>query len=149
MIEAMLQANPTDREHFPFVLLGNKVDHEGGRTRVVRGIQHDFLCKMLLLLIWLVYQSNGLQLFDNAVSASIALIVRVHLYKRGSDPLNLHDEMTRESHAQVQEKKAKQWCTSKGNIPHFDTSAKEATNVETAFECIARNALSNEAPEDQ
>ncbi len=50
---------------------------------------------------------------------------------------------------QVQEKKAKQWCTSKGNIPHFDTSAKEATNVETAFECIARNALSNEAPEDQ
>ena len=54
-----------------------------------------------------------------------------------------------EWHAQVQEKKAKQWCTSKGNIPHFDTSAKEATNVETAFECIARNALSNEAPEDQ
>ncbi len=50
---------------------------------------------------------------------------------------------------QVQDKKAKQWCTSKGNIPHFDTSAKEATNVETAFECIARNALSNEAPEDQ
>ncbi len=50
---------------------------------------------------------------------------------------------------QVQEKKAKQWCTSKGNIPHFDTSAKEATNVETAFECIAKNALSNEAPEDQ
>lgn len=30
-----LQANPTDREHFPFVLLGNKVDQEGGRTRVV------------------------------------------------------------------------------------------------------------------
>lgn len=51
--------------------------------------------------------------------------------------------------AQVQEKKAKQWCSSKGNIPHFDTSAKDATNVETAFECIARNALSNEAPEDQ
>lgn len=50
---------------------------------------------------------------------------------------------------QVQEKKAKQWCSSKGNIPHFDTSAKDATNVETAFECIARNALSNEAPEDQ
>lgn len=81
--EFLSQANPTDQEHFPFVLLGNKVDQEGGRTRV------------------------------------------------------------------VQEKKAKQWCTSKGNIPHFDTSAKEATNVETAFECIARNALSNEAPEDQ
>ena len=84
-----------------------------------------------------------------AVSASIALVVRVHLCKKGSDPLNLHDHTTREWRAQVQEKKAKQWCTSKGNIPHFDTSAKEATNVETAFECIARNALSNEAPEDQ
>lgn len=34
----MLQANPADREHFPFVLLGNKVDQEGGRTRVVSNI---------------------------------------------------------------------------------------------------------------
>lgn len=42
-----LQANPTDREHFPFVLLGNKVDQEGGRTRVV-SIHVVLLCQLKL-----------------------------------------------------------------------------------------------------
>lgn len=49
---------------------------------------------------------------------------------------------------QVSEKKAKAWCASKGNIPYFETSAKEGFNVEAAFECIAKNAFKNE-PEDE
>ena len=48
----------------------------------------------------------------------------------------------------VSEKKAKSWCTSKGAIPYFETSAKEDVNVEAAFQCIARNALRNEAEEE-
>lgn len=36
------------------------------------------------------------------------------------------------------------WCQSKGNIPYFETSAKEAINVEQAFQTIARNAMSQE-----
>jgi Ras-related protein Rab-7A len=48
----------------------------------------------------------------------------------------------------VSEKKAKQWCAGKGNIPHYDTSAKDDINVEAAFVCIARNALRNEVEED-
>ncbi|KAF3513054.1 hypothetical protein F2Q69_00003760, partial [Brassica cretica] len=73
--EFLIQASPSDPENFPFVLIGNKVDVDGGNSRV------------------------------------------------------------------VSEKKAKAWCASKGNIPYFETSAKEGTNVEEAFQCIAKNAL--------
>lgn len=38
-------------------------------------------------------------------------------------------------------KRAQAWCQSKNNIPYFETSAKEAINVEQAFQTIARNAL--------
>ncbi|XP_052118188.1 ras-related protein Rab7 isoform X3 [Arachis duranensis] len=48
----------------------------------------------------------------------------------------------------VSEKKAKDWCTSKGNIPYFETSAKEDYNVDAAFLCIAKTALSNEYDQD-
>jgi len=48
----------------------------------------------------------------------------------------------------VQEKKAKHWCSSKGGIPYFETSAKEDYNVDAAFKCIAQNALKNEDSED-
>ncbi|XP_040957820.1 ras-related protein Rab7 isoform X1 [Gossypium raimondii] len=77
-----VQASPSDPENFPFVVLGNKVDVDGGNSRV------------------------------------------------------------------VSEKKAKAWCASKGNIPYFETSAKEGFNVDAAFECIARNALKNEPEEE-
>ena len=49
---------------------------------------------------------------------------------------------------QVTEKKAKQWCTGKGGIPYYETSAKEDVNVDAAFQCIARNALKNETEEE-
>mmetsp|Transcript_45893 Transcript_45893/g.146502 ORF Transcript_45893/g.146502 Transcript_45893/m.146502 type:complete len:207 (+) Transcript_45893:227-847(+) len=80
--EFLIQASPTDPDNFPFVVLGNKVDVEGGANRVVT------------------------------------------------------------------EKKAKAWCASKGNIPYFETSAKEDFNVDAAFQCIARNALKNETEEE-
>ncbi|KAL9266815.1 Ras-related protein [Drosera capensis] len=80
--EFLLQASPHDPENFPFVVLGNKLDVDGGNSRVVSA------------------------------------------------------------------KKAKAWCASKGNIPYFETSAKDGTNVEAAFECIAKNAVKNEPEED-
>nr|XP_043626227.1 ras-related protein Rab7-like [Erigeron canadensis] len=80
--EFLIQASPSDPENFPFVVLGNKVDVDGGNGRV------------------------------------------------------------------VSRKKAKAWCASKGNIPYFETSAKEGTNVEAAFQCIATNALKNEPNEE-
>jgi len=46
---------------------------------------------------------------------------------------------------QVPANKAQTWCKSKGDMPHFETSAKEAVNVEQAFQAIAKNALAQEA----
>lgn len=40
------------------------------------------------------------------------------------------------------------WCQSKGNIPYFETSAKEAINVEQAFQAACKNALSQESEAD-
>lgn len=39
-----------------------------------------------------------------------------------------------ESKRMVSTKRAMAFCQSKGNIPYFETSAKEAINVEQAFE---------------
>merc|ERR1711931_353322 len=44
----------------------------------------------------------------------------------------------------VSTKRAQQWCHTKNEIPYFETSAKEAINVEQAFQTIARNALAQE-----
>jgi Ras-related protein Rab-7A len=41
------------------------------------------------------------------------------------------------------------WCQAKGNLPYFETSAKEAINVEQAFQSVAANLYSwvfSEAP---
>ncbi|KAJ0076854.1 hypothetical protein Patl1_36390 [Pistacia atlantica] len=80
--EFLIQASPSDPENFPFVVLGNKIDVDGGNSRV------------------------------------------------------------------VSEKKARAWCASKGNIPYFETSAKEGLNVEEAFQCIAKNALKSGEEEE-
>jgi len=74
--EFLIQAGPKDPDHFPFVVLGNKMDLEN---------------------------------------------------------------------RQVSTRRAQQWCQSKNDIPHFETSAKDGINVETAFETIAKNALAQEA----
>lgn len=76
------QADPSNKETFPFVILGNKIDQENEQNRV------------------------------------------------------------------VSEYKARRWCSGNGNIPHFETSAKEGVNVDEAFETIARNALKNETPDE-
>jgi Ras-related protein Rab-7A len=49
---------------------------------------------------------------------------------------------------QVSEKKAMEWCSSKGNIPYFETSAKEDRNVDSAFLSVAKLALEHERDQD-
>jgi Ras-related protein Rab-7A len=49
---------------------------------------------------------------------------------------------------QVPQKKAQQWCQEQGDIPYFETSAKEAINVEQAFQKIAAIALERNVNDD-
>lgn len=60
-----------------------------------------------------------------------------------SPPLSAPQNPNRRHQSIVEE-----WCRSKGDIPHYATSAKEASNVETAFQEIARRALQQEAQEN-
>ncbi|KAF2293126.1 hypothetical protein GH714_037397 [Hevea brasiliensis] len=76
--EFLKQADPVDPDKFPFMLLGNKIDVDGGNNRA------------------------------------------------------------------VSERKALDWCASKGNIPYFETSAKEDYNIDEAFLCVAKIALVSE-----
>ncbi|KAG0222498.1 small GTPase superfamily [Mortierella sp. GBAus27b] len=50
-----------------------------------------------------------------------------------------------ESKRMISQKRAMNWCQSKGSIPYFETSAKEAINVEQAFQTIAKGALMQES----
>ncbi|KAG1137627.1 hypothetical protein G6F37_011098 [Rhizopus arrhizus] len=45
----------------------------------------------------------------------------------------------------IPQKRALAFCQAKGNIPHFETSAKEGTNIEEAFQMIAKSALQQES----
>ncbi|KGN62095.1 ras-related protein Rab7 [Cucumis sativus] len=48
----------------------------------------------------------------------------------------------------VSEKRARQWCDSRGSMPYFETSAKQDYNVNEAFICIAKAALTNEEEQE-
>jgi Ras-related protein Rab-7A len=49
----------------------------------------------------------------------------------------------------VTTKRAQQWCASKGDVPYYETSAKEAINVEQAFQKAAELALAQESETEQ
>ncbi|KAL9670314.1 hypothetical protein QQ045_007865 [Rhodiola kirilowii] len=83
--EFLKQADPVNPSTFPFVVIGNKIDVDGGKNRMI---------------------NVG---------------------------------------------KAREWCDSRGNIPCIETSAKENYNVDVAFHCVAKMALTHDqhAPDDE
>ena len=46
-----------------------------------------------------------------------------------------------ENKRMISSKRAMTFCQSKGGIPYFETSAKEAVNVEQAFEGVSNSAV--------
>ena len=127
------QACPQDPDNFPFVVLGNKVDVDNGGSRVVRAHRRHCVGNFAHTA---VASSRALRATPRRLSA----MDRVGRAGLSWDGMRMG--------VQVQEKKAKHWCSSKGGIPYFETSAKEDFNVDAAFKCIAQNALKNEDSED-
>ncbi|CAN6346045.1 unnamed protein product [Urochloa humidicola] len=103
--------------------------------------------KLVTLQIWDTagqerFQSLGVAFYRGADCCVLVYDVNA---KRSFNTLNTwHDEFLN----QVSEKKAREWCASKGDIPYFETSAKEDHNVDTAFLCIAKLALAHEHDQD-
>ena len=98
----------------------------------------------------LVYDLTNLKSFDNCESWRDEFLIQAG----PRDPENfpfvvLGNKSDMESGRQVAFKWAQQWCTAKGDIPCFETSAKDNTNVEQAFMEIAKNALKQESEEEQ
>lgn len=54
-----------------------------------------------------------------------------------------------EDRRMVPSKRAQAYCQSQGQLPYFETSAKESINVEEAFQVIARQALLQEENETE
>jgi len=94
----------------------------------------------------LVYDITDAKSFDNLESWMDEFLVHAAPRNQETFPfVVLGNKADMAKRRQVATSKAKQWCTGKNNIPYFETSAKEALNVEQAFHTIARNALLQES----
>jgi len=94
----------------------------------------------------LCYDITDAKSFDNLESWMEEFLVHAAPRNQETFPfVVLGNKADLASKRQVSTAKAKAWCQSKGNIPHFETSAKDSLNVEQAFFTIAKNALQNES----
>ena len=54
----------------------------------------------------------------------------------------------KENERQVSSDQAKQWCKENGDLPYFETSALEDTNVSDAFMTLIQKALAKQESND-
>jgi len=99
----------------------------------------------------LVYDVTDSKSFDNLESWMEEFLVHAAPRNQESFPFVVLGNKADLANAkrQVPQAKAKAWCATKGNIPFFETSAKDALNVEQAFHTIAKNALQQESTSKQ
>jgi len=97
----------------------------------------------------LVFDVNVAKTFENLNSWREEFLIQAG----PRDPENfpfivLGNKIDLENSRVVSQKKALAWCAAKGNIPYFETSAKEAINVEQAFQTVAKKAMKEEEEVD-
>ena len=84
----------------------------------------------------LVYDVNNQKSFDTLDSWRDEFLIQASPMDPESFPFVVLGNKVdvEESKRVVSSKRAQQWCQGKGGVPYFETSAKEAVNVEQAFE---------------
>jgi len=93
----------------------------------------------------LVFDVNVAKTFENLKSWREEFLIQAGPRDPDNFPfIVLGNKIDLEQSRVVSRNRAQQWCQSKGNIPYFETSAKEAINVEQAFQLIAKNAMKDE-----
>merc|ERR1711861_28066 len=96
----------------------------------------------------LVFDVNVAKTFDNLDSWRDEFLIQAGPRDPDNFPFVVLGNKIDVDNRVVAQKRALAWCQAKGNIPYFETSAKEAINVEQAFQVIARNALKQESEDD-
>lgn len=98
----------------------------------------------------LVYDVNSAKSFDTLDSWRDEFLIQASPHDPDNFPFVVLGNKidVEESKRMVSQKRAMNWCQSKGNLPYFETSSKENINVEQAFLTIAKNALAQEAEQE-
>lgn len=93
----------------------------------------------------LVFDVNSAKTFDNLDSWRDEFLIQAAPRDPDRFPfVVIGNKIDEENKRVVSTKRLQAWCAAKGDIPYFETSAKEAINVEQAFQTIAKNALLQE-----
>lgn len=98
----------------------------------------------------LVYDVNSSKTFENLDSWRDEFLIQASPRDPDSFPFVVLGNKVdvEDSRRMVSSKRAQTYCQSRGDMPYFETSAKESINVEEAFNVIARNALAQEESEE-
>jgi Ras-related protein Rab-7A len=93
----------------------------------------------------LVYDIADAKSFDNLDSWMDEFLIQAAPRNQDAFPFVVLGNKTDKFEVrQVLLSQAQSWCSKKNKIPHFETSAKTAVNVEQAFLTMARSALEQE-----
>eukprot|EP01126_Amoeba_proteus_P058550 TRINITY_DN756_c0_g2_i12.p1 TRINITY_DN756_c0_g2~~TRINITY_DN756_c0_g2_i12.p1 ORF type:complete len:202 (-),score=41.38 TRINITY_DN756_c0_g2_i12:85-690(-) len=97
----------------------------------------------------LVFDVNVAQTFEHLESWREEFLAQASPNNPDTFPfVVIGNKIDLESQRVVTGKRAAAWCQAKGNIPHFETSAKEAIHVDQAFQQVAKLALQQEQQEE-